>query len=261
VPQRHQAGPARRVVAIASGKGGVGKSTLTLNLALAFSARGSTVGVLDADLYGPDIPLMVGLKRTERARELQLWRLGRPITLPPVEVHGLRLMSIGFLLGEDQALLWPSMSVELVLRQLVHETDWGELDYLFVDLPPGTADVQQQIVRLLPLDGAIVVVGPQDVSHLDAKRVLELFGETGTRVLGGVENMATLLCPHCGEAISVFGEVSPDRSIWSLGVERLGSIPLDPTVASGQPLLLAAPGSPPGRAIKAIAGRLADALP
>jgi len=252
--------PARRVVAISSGKGGVGKSTLTLNLALALSARGSTVGVLDADLYGPDIPLMVGLKRTERARELQLWRLGRPISLPPVEVHGLRLMSIGFLLGEDQALSLPSVSVELVLRQLVHETDWGTLDYLLVDLPPGTADVQQQIVRLLPLDAAIIVVGPQDVSHLDAKRVLELFADTGTRVLGGVENMAALLCPHCGEAISVFGEVPPDRSIWSLGLECLGSIPLDPAVAHGPPVMLAAPGSAPGRAIAAIAGRIADAL-
>ena len=252
--------PARRVVAIASGKGGVGKSTLTLNLALALSARGSTVGVLDADLYGPDIPLMVGLKRTERARELQLWRLGRPISLPPVEVHGLRLMSIGFLLGEDQALSLPSMSVELVLRQLVHETDWGTLDYLLVDLPPGTADVQQQIVRLLPLDAAIVVVGPQDVSHLDAKRVLELFADAGTRVLGGVENMGGLLCPHCGEAISVFGEVSAERSIWSLGVERLGSIPLDPAVASGQPVMLSAPDSPPGRAIVSIATRVVDAL-
>jgi len=252
--------PARRVVAIASGKGRVGKSKLTLNLALALSARGSTVGVLDADLYGPDIPLMVGLKRTERTRELQLWRLGRPISLPPVEVHGLRLMSIGFLLGEDQALSLPSVSVELVLRQLVHETDWGTLDYLLVDLPPGTADVQQQIVRLLPLDGALVVVGPQDVSHLDAKRVLELFADTGTRVLGGVENMAALLCPHCGEAISVFGEVSPDRSIWSLGLECLGSIPLDPAVAHGPPVMLAAPGSAPGRAIAAIAGRIADAL-
>ncbi|MBA2461412.1 MAG: P-loop NTPase [Actinobacteria bacterium] len=253
--------PARRVVAVASGKGGVGKSTLTLNLALALSARGASVGVLDADLYGPDIPLMVGLKRTERARELQLWRLGRPISLPPVEVHGLQLMSVGFLLGEDQALSLPAESVELVLRQLVNETEWGELDYLLVDLPPGTADVQQQLVRLLPLDAAIVVVGPQDVSHLDAKRVLELFEETGTRVLGGVENMSGLVCPHCGERVSVFGEVPEERSIWTLGVERLGSIPLDPRVANGRPVLLAAPDSTPALAIARIAEQVAAALP
>ena len=253
--------PARRVVAIASGKGGVGKSTLTLNLALALTRSGASVGVLDADLYGPDLPLMVGLKRTERAREFQLWRLGRPVSLQPVDVHGLRLMSVGFLISEDQALSLPSMSIELVLRQLVHDTDWGELDYLLVDLPPGTADIQQQVVRLLPLDGAIVVVGPQDVSHLDAKRVLEHFGETGTRVLGGVENMAALVCPHCGETVSVFGEVAAERSIWTLGVARLGSIPLDPAVATGRPVLLAAPDSEPARVIVEIAAKVAAALP
>jgi ATP-binding protein involved in chromosome partitioning len=252
--------PARRVLAIASGKGGVGKSTLTLNLALALARDGASVGVLDADLYGPDLPLMVGLARSERARELQLWRLGRPISLPPVDVHGLKLMSIGFLVAEDQALSLPAMSIELVLRQLVHETDWGELDYLLVDLPPGTADVQQQIVRLLPLDGAIVVVGPQDVSHLDAKRVLELFADTGTRVLGGVENMAGLVCPHCGETISVFGDVREERSIWALGVERLGSIPLDPAVGNGRPILLEQPDSAPARALLAVAERLAATL-
>jgi len=252
--------PARRVLAVASGKGGVGKSTLTLNLALALAKEGAQVGVLDADLYGPDIPLMVGLARTERARELSLWRLGRPISLPPVEVHGLRLMSIGFLLGEDQAVALPSMSVEPILRQLVTETEWGELDYLVVDLPPGTGDVQQQLVRMLRLDGAVVVVGPQDVSHLDAKRLLELFSDGGIRVLGGVENMAALVCPHCGESISVFGEVPEARSIWSLGVRRLGSIPLDPAVAGNRPVLLAAPESAPGLAITGVAQAIAEAL-
>ena len=248
------------MVAVASGKGGVGKSTLTLNLALTLANDGAAVGILDADVYGPDIPLMVGLKRTERAKELQLWRLGRPISLPPVEVHGLRLMSVGFLLGEDQALSMPAGAIEFVLRQLVTETDWGELDYLLVDLPPGTADVQQQVVRLISIDGAIVVVGPQDVSHLDAKRILEHFHETGTRILGGVENMAALACPHCGETVNVFGEVPAERSIWSLGVERLGSIPLDPAVSNGPPVVLAAPESAPARAISEIAARVAAAL-
>ena len=253
--------PARRVVGVASGKGGVGKSTLTLNLALALAQRGSAVGVLDADLYGPDIPLMVGLKRTERARELKLWRLGQRISLPPVEVHGLRLMSVGFLIGEDQALSLPAPSVELVLRQLVHETEWGALDYLIVDLPPGTADVQQQLARVLDLDAAVLVVGPQDVSHLDAKRVLELFAENGTRVLGAVENMAALVCPHCGETVPVFGQVPEERSLWALGVRRLASIPLDPAVARGEPVLLAAPDSAAGRMIAAVADEVAAALP
>jgi ATP-binding protein involved in chromosome partitioning len=252
--------PARHVIAVASGKGGVGKSTLTLNLALALAKDGAQVGVLDADLYGPDIPLMVGLKREERAKELQLWRLGRPISLPPVEVHGLRLMSIGFLLGEDQAIALPAMTAELLLRQLVTETDWGELDYLLIDLPPGTGDVQQQLVRMLRLDGVVVVVGPQDVSHLDAKRLLELFSDGGIRVLGAVENMAALVCPHCGETISVFGEVPEARSIWSLGVRRLGSIPLDPALASGPPVLVAAPESAPAREIVSIAEAIAASL-
>jgi len=253
--------PARRVIGVASGKGGVGKSTLTLNLALALARRGAVVGLLDADLYGPDIPLMVGLTRRERARELKLWRLGRPVTLTPVEVYGLRLMSVGFLIGEGQALSLPAQSVELVLRQLVHETAWGELDYLLVDLPPGTADVQQQLVRLLRLDAAVVVVGPQDVSHLDAKRVLELFAESGTRVLGAVENMAALVCPHCGETVHVFGHVPEERSLWALDVTKLASIPLDPAVASREPVLLAAPDSAPGRAFTAIAEQIAAALP
>ena len=252
--------PASHVIAVASGKGGVGKSTLTLNIALALARDGAKVGVLDADLYGPDIPLMVGLKREQRARELQLWRLGRPIALPPVEVHGLRLMSIGFLVGEDQALSLPAMSTELLLRQLVTETAWGELDYLLIDLPPGTGDVQQQLVRMLRLDGVVVVVGPQDVSHLDAKRLLELFSDGGIRVLGAVENMAALICPHCGETISVFGEVPASRSIWSLGVRRLGSIPLDPALASGPPVLVAAPESAPAREIVAIAAAIAKQL-
>ena len=253
--------PARRVLGIASGKGGVGKSTLALNLALALRQRGAAVGLLDADLYGPDIPLMVGLKRTERARRLELWRPGRPISLPPVEVHGLRLMSVGFLIGEDQALSLPASSVEFVLRQLVHETEWGELDYLLVDLPPGTADVQQLLVRLLRLDAAILVVGPQDVAHLDAKRVLEFFADSGTPVLGGVENMAGLVCPHCGETVSVFGEAPYDRSIWALGVRRLGAIPLHPTVAAGAPVLLADPRSAPARALVGVADEVAAAFP
>ena len=252
--------PARHVIAVASGKGGVGKSTLTLNLALALAVNGARVGVLDAYLYGPDIPLMVGLKREQRAKELQLWRLGRPISLPPVEVHGLRLMSIGFLLGEDQAVALPAMTAELMLRQLVTETEWGELDYLLIDLPPGTGDVQQQLVRMLRLDGVVVVVGPQDVSHLDAKRLLELFADGGIRVLGAVENMAALVCPHCGETISVFGEVPASRSIWSLGVRRLGSIPLDPALASGPPVLVAAPQSAPAREIATIAATIAEEL-
>lgn len=255
--------PARHVVAVGSGKGGVGKSTISLNLALALREGGAAVGLLDADFYGPDIPLMVNLKRTERLSRWALWSAGG-IRLEPVERFGLQLMSVGFLLGEEQALTWPGQMVEFVGRQLVHDVDWGALEYLIVDLPPGTADVQQQLLRLLPLAGVIVVVSPQDVAHLDARRVVEMVRGERVPILGGVENMSGLVCPHCGEAVTVFPAVREDRSIWALGVERLGSVPLDPAIAeagdSGRPLLVSEPRGVQADAFRQIAVRVADAL-
>ena len=184
-------------IAVTSGKGGVGKSTVTLNLALALLERGSSVGVLDADFYGPDIPLMVNLKRTV---PLERWMLGRsldrePLTLEPVERYGLKLMSVGFLIGEDQALAMPAQLLQGALRQLLADVEWGELDVLVIDLPPGTAYLQQQLFGMVDLGGALIVVGPQDVAHLDGRKVLDMLRSAGVRVLGGVENMAGLVCP------------------------------------------------------------------
>ena len=159
-----------RVVTIASGKGGVGKSTISLNLALALAERGHQVGLLDADLYGPDIPMMIGLTRQERLRSWDLWRSSGPVRLEPVERFGIRVMSAGFLLGEDQALAFAAPLVQVVLHQLLTRVAWGELDELLVDLPPGTADLQQQLLRLARPSGAVIVVGPQDVAHLDARK-------------------------------------------------------------------------------------------
>jgi ATP-binding protein involved in chromosome partitioning len=219
--------PARHVVAVGSGKGGVGKSTISLHLALALRRSGLSVGLLDADLYGPDIPLMVGISRKEVARQWQLWRQSG-IRLTPVERRGLKVMSVGFLLAEQQALTMPAPLLTAALRQLVQDVEWGGPDVLLVDLPPGTADLQQQLLQVVSLDGAVLVVGPQDVAHLDGRKFLDFLRDAGVPVLGGIENMSGLLCPHCGEPIDVFPPVADDRSLWSAGVTLLGRVPLAP---------------------------------
>jgi ATP-binding protein involved in chromosome partitioning len=222
--------PARFVVAVGSGKGGVGKSTVSLHIALALVRKGLTVGLLDADLYGPDIPLMVDLTRHERARQWELWRK-QGIRHEPVERHGVRIMSVGFLIGERQALTMPAMLLTAALKQLVEQVEWGALDVLLIDLPPGTADLQQQLLGVVSLDGAVLVVGPQDVAHLDARKFLDFLRDAGVTVLGAVENMSGLVCPHCGERVEVFPPVAEQRSIWSEGVVELGRVPLDPALA------------------------------
>jgi ATP-binding protein involved in chromosome partitioning len=242
---------ARSVLAVGSGKGGVGKSTVTLQLALACARRGLRVGVLDADLYGPDIPLMVGISRQEQARQWHLWRRGGS-SLQPIERNGLALMSVGFLIAENQSLAMAAPLLTAALRQLVLEVGWGDLDLLLVDLPPGTADLQQQLLEVVSLDGAVVVVGPQDVAHLDARKFLDFLSGAGVRVLGGIENMAGLVCPHCGETIDVFPPAAEERAIWADGVQRLGRIPLDPR--------LGAEPAEPQPAFDPVAERLLDAL-
>lgn len=239
----------------------MGKSTIALNLALSLQADGASVGLLDADVYGPDLPPVVNVTRTS---DLERWELrhGGEVRLEPVERYGLRIMSAGFLLAERQAFPSPALLLQSVLRQLTHGVRWGDLDYLVVDLRPGTADLQQELVRVLPLAGAVVVVGPQDVAHLDARRLLALLRGEGVRILGGIENMSGLACPHCGAAIDVFPHVRDDRSLWADGVELLARIPLDPVVAqageSGRPVLAAAPDGPQARHFREAAHRVAE---
>jgi ATP-binding protein involved in chromosome partitioning len=221
-----------KLIAVASGKGGVGKSTVSLGLARALADAGHAVGLLDADIYGPDIPLMLGLKQT---RELRRWELGRSprfgrVELEPVEVAGIKVMSVGFLLAEPQMFAMPAMLASFIGAQLVHNVRWGEIDYLIVDLPPGTADLQQHIFATMDLTGAILVVGPQDAAHLDARKVLSLLRDAGVTVLGAVENMRGLRCPHCGETLDVFPPVAEERSLLR-EVDLLVSIPLDPALA------------------------------
>jgi ATP-binding protein involved in chromosome partitioning len=245
--------PARYIVAVGSGKGGVGKSTVSLHLALALARRGLAVGLLDADVYGPDIPLMVNLTRREDARRWDFWR-GGDIRHEPVDAHGIRIMSVGFLLGEQQALALGAPLLTAALRQLVHQVEWGRLDVLLLDLPPGTADLQQQLAGVVSLDGAVVVVGPQDVAHLDARKFAAFLRAVDVPLLGAIENMSGLQCPHCGERIEVFAPVTESRSIWADGIPRIGRIPLDPSLGD----LGGAPSQ--GAAFDAAAAEMLDAL-
>ena len=195
---------------------------------------------------------MVNLTRKERAARWDFWRRGGDVRLEPIEREGILIMSVGFLLGERQALTMQAPLLAAALRQLIEHVDWGEIDVLFVDLPPGTADLQQQLLSVVSLDGAIVVVGPQDVAHLDARKFVDFLRSSSVPVLGGIENMRGLACPHCGERIDVFQPVDEGRSVWAEGVDRLGTIPLEP-VSMGQLKWQT-------DAFDAIAGRLAGRL-
>jgi ATP-binding protein involved in chromosome partitioning len=253
--------PARFIVAVGSGKGGVGKSTVSLNLALALAESGRAVGILDADLYGPNIPLMVGLVREKWGQDWTLARFGpgARTKIPPVERFGLKIMSAGFLVGEDQPLADAAL-IRLLANQFMWQVDWGSLDYLIVDLPPGTADAQQVFVRAVSFAGAILIVTPQDVAHLDAKKAVQMYRRERVPILGAVENMSGFICPDCGNRIDLFSRVTDARSIWAMGIDRLGDVPLDPAVSqagdTGRPLLVSHPESPQSEAFRQLAARL-----
>ena len=245
----------------------MGKSTVSLNVALALTEEGATVGVLDADLYGPNIPLLVGLTRSEWTQYWTLARnpaVGPPSRLQPIERYGLKIMSAGFVLAEDQPLIVSGPTVRLLLAQLVREVEWGPLDFLVIDLPPGTADIQQSMLQEVSLSAAVLVVTPQDVAHLDAKKALQQYTQARVPVLGAVENMSGFRCPHCGQVSAIFAPVHDSRAIWTLGVEKLGAIPLDSAVSQagdrGHPFLHAEPQSPQAVAFRQIAERLKEKL-
>jgi ATP-binding protein involved in chromosome partitioning len=266
-PQQGDTGstpPARFIIAVGSGKGGVGKSTVSLNLALALAERGKAVGLLDADLYGPNIPLMIGLTRKEWIGDWTLARKGAPQVIQPVERYGLKIMSAGFLLGEDQPMILEALMVRALLTQLTHQVAWGHPDYLIIDLPPGTADLQQNLLHDLQLSGVVLVVTPQDVAHLDGKKALQHYRRARVPILGAVENMSGFLCPHCGQPVDIFARVSEARAIWGMDVEKLGAIPLDPLVSQSgdraRPLLIAHPQSAQAAAFRQIAQHVAAKL-
>jgi len=240
---------------------------VAVNLALALRPRGP-VGLLDADAYGPNVPQMLGLRRETWTHGWTLARAGGPDAqrrIPAVERHGLRMASAGFFLGEDQAMGLSATSIDLLVKQLVRSVTWGDLEFLVVDMPPGTADIAHIVMRELKISGAIVVVTPQEVAHLDARKAVTMFRRGGVRVLGAIENMSGLTCPGCGERISLFPTVSPARAIWQMEVEKLGEIPFTAVVGdaaeAGVPLAISAPESATAGAFRQIAEEVVARLP
>lgn len=243
----------RQIVAIASGKGGVGKSTVSVNLALALAKQGARVGLLDADVYGPSIPMMMGVAG-ERP-------MARGEKIIPIERHGIRLMSIGFLLEEGQALLWRGPMVHTTLRQLLGDVLWGELDYLLVDLPPGTGDAPMSLGQIVPLSGVVIVTTPHGVAANIAGKAASLFERLGTPLVGVIENMATFVCPGCSQETRVFSGATGAQLAENLKAPFLGSVPLHASVSEatekGSPL---SETGPQWAAFQEIAGRLAATL-
>lgn len=246
----------RNLIAVASGKGGVGKSTTAVNLALALALDGAKVGVLDADIYGPSVPMMLGLS-------------GRPDspdgkTIEPMRAHGVEAMSIGLLVDTDTPMIWRGPMATSALTQLLTETRWGDLDYLIVDLPPGTGDIQLTLAQKIPVAGAVIVTTPQDVATLDARKALKMFEKVNVPVLGLVENMAVHTCSNCGHAEHLFGQGGGERMAAQYGVPLLGSLPLEIGIReqgdAGQPIVASAPESAAAKAYRATALRLAVEL-
>ncbi len=209
----------KNIIAVASGKGGVGKSTTSVNIALALAKEGAAVGLLDADIYGPSIPSMLGLSGQKPESPD-----GKSIE--PMQAHGVKCMSIGFLVGEDQPMVWRGPMVTQALTQLLNETNWGELDYLIVDMPPGTGDLQLTLSQRVPLSGAAIVTTPQNIALLDAKKGLQMFRKVNVKILGIVENMAAFICPHCNQESAIFGSHGGQAMAKEYDTNLLGSIPL-----------------------------------
>ena len=238
----------RRVIAVASGKGGVGKSTISVNLAAAFAQMGLRTGLVDADVHGPSMARMLGVNRKPDV-------VGK--MLQPVRAFGLSAMSLGFLVPEDQAMIWRGPMVMGALQQMLGQTEWGELDVMVVDLPPGTGDAQLTLAQRVVVAGAVIVSTPQDIALIDARRGVAMFEKVGVRILGVVENMSVFSCPNCGHESAIFGHGGARTEAMRLGVPFLGEVPLLLDVRqagdAGQPIVLAAPESGGARALTAIA--------
>jgi ATP-binding protein involved in chromosome partitioning len=214
----------KNIVAVGSGKGGVGKTTVSVNLSIALAQMGHKVGLLDADVYGPNVPLMMGINRTPQARGERI---------QPLENFGVKLMSMGFLSPGDKPLVWRGPMLHSVIQQFLRGVDWGALDYLVIDLPPGTGDVQLSLIQTAPVTGAVVVTTPSDVSLEDARKAVHMFNQVKVPVLGLVENMSWLKCPHCQGHIDVFSMGGGSRTATQMGIPFLGELPLDPVVRMG----------------------------
>jgi ATP-binding protein involved in chromosome partitioning len=243
----------KNIVAVASGKGGVGKSTTAVNLALALSAEGASVGLLDADIYGPSQPMMMGIE-------------GRPESvdgknMEPMENYGIQVMSIGFLVAQDEAMIWRGPMATQALEQLLRQTNWRDLDYLIVDMPPGTGDIQLTLSQRVPMTGAVIVTTPQDIALLDAKKGIKMFEKVGVPILGIVENMAVHICSNCGHTEHIFGEDGGKKMAADYGMPYLGALPLDMQIRlqadNGRPTVVADPDGEVAGIYKAVARQVA----
>jgi len=239
------------VVAISSGKGGVGKSTVAANLAVALRLNGATVGLIDADVYGPNIPTMMGVRKPPEQKDGKI---------EPAESHGVKLISMGFFVPEDTAVVWRGPMIHTAIQQFFRDVLWGDLDHLLVDLPPGTGDAQLTLSQLIPLCGAVTVTTPQEVALHDVRKGMMMFQKVNVPLLGIIENMSYFVCGHCGERTDIFDYGGGERAAEKLGVPFLGRIPIDPAIRaggdSGLPIVIADPESPQAKAFRDIATAL-----
>ena len=243
----------KNIVAVASGKGGVGKSTTAVNLALALAAEGAMVGILDADIYGPSIPMMLGISGKPESDD------GK--TMDPMENYGVQVMSIGFLVAQDEAMIWRGPMATQALEQLLRQTNWKDLDYLIVDLPPGTGDIQLTLSQRVPMTGAVIVTTPQDIALLDAKKGIKMFQKVGVPILGIVENMAVHVCSNCGHTEHIFGADGGKKMAAEYEMDYLGALPLDIQIRlqadNGQPTVVADPDGQVAGIYKSVARQVA----
>ncbi len=243
----------KNIIAVASGKGGVGKSTTTVNLALALAAEGARVGILDADIYGPSQPMMMGIEGRPDSTDGQ--------TMEPLENFGVQVISIGFLVDKDEAMIWRGPMATQALEQLLRQTNWKDLDYLLVDMPPGTGDIQLTLSQRVPMTGSVIVTTPQDIALLDARKGIKMFEKVGVPILGIVENMAVYCCPNCGHTEHIFGAEGGKRMAAEYGMDYLGALPLNMQIRvqadSGRPTVVADPEGEIAGIYKAVARQVA----
>jgi len=253
LPGRQEIPGVKNTVAVSAGKGGVGKTTVSVNVAIALAQAGARVGLLDADIYGPNVPIMMGLRDQPQATES-----GKML---PLSAFGIEVISFGTILKPGQPVMWRGPMLAKAMREFLYEVEWGPLDYLVIDLPPGTGDVQISLAQSVPLTGAVIVTTPQDVSIADVSRGIQMFTQLRLPVLGVVENMSGFICPHCGERTDVFGSGGGRELAERNGLRFLGEIPLDAGVrvggGDGQPLMAAAPASPMGKVFRGVAEQIA----